>query len=121
MQISYPRLSYLPFLLPRLKAFFATSLIEPDNVASHDGWFSVEGVPLRWHYPVGLLYDLFSGGEDVTTREEEEGVAAATATSRSGGGNRSEVGKASRLPWEIELHFTDWPSTDESSPLSRGT
>ncbi|KAI9794856.1 MAG: autophagy protein 5 [Peltula sp. TS41687] len=81
--IHAPRLSYLPFLLSRLRAFFASALIEPDKSAAHDGWFSFEGVPLRWHYPTGLLYDLFSGVE-------------ATA-------------EHARPGWELEVHFTAWP------------
>ncbi|CAD6582008.1 MAG: autophagy protein 5 [Alectoria sarmentosa] len=58
--VQHPRLSYLPFLLPRLHAFFIPSLINPD-VIPYDGWFSFEEVPLKWQYPLGLLYDLFSG------------------------------------------------------------
>lgn len=40
-------------------------------------------MPLRWHYPIGLLYDLFSGVE--STSEQR------------------------RPAWELELHFTGWP------------
>ncbi|GBF62158.1 autophagy protein [Trichophyton mentagrophytes] len=58
--ISFPRLSYLPFLLPRLLDFFKPYLIGSDPVYPYQGWFSFEGVPLKWHYPVGLLYDLYS-------------------------------------------------------------
>ncbi|KAJ5980249.1 hypothetical protein N7481_007547 [Penicillium waksmanii] len=58
--ISFPRVSYLPSLLPRLRAFFASSLINPD-AEHHQGWFAFEGVPLKWHYPIGLLFDLYAG------------------------------------------------------------
>jgi hypothetical protein len=54
--IQYPRLSYLAFLLPRLHAFFAPKLINPDTPAN-EAWFEFETVPLKWHYPTGLLYE----------------------------------------------------------------
>lgn len=89
-------MSYLPFLLPRLHAFFASSLIDPDTPA-HEGWFSFENVPLKWHYPSGLLYDLFSGA----------------APSQATGSNKKEHATSedeeSSLPWRLTLHFTEWP------------
>ena len=45
-QISFPRISYLPSLLPRLRAFYSSSLINP-NSQHHEGWFEFEGVPLK--------------------------------------------------------------------------
>ncbi|KAH0542235.1 autophagy protein 5 [Glutinoglossum americanum] len=94
--VHYPRISYFPFLLERLKAFFTPFLIQPD-VPAHDGWLSFEGVPLKWHYPVGLLYDLFSGADPTN--------------SKGGGGAGQESGDeiSAFLPWKLELHFTDWP------------
>ncbi|KAI4120159.1 MAG: hypothetical protein LQ345_000115 [Seirophora villosa] len=105
--IQYPRLSYLPFLLPRLHAFFAFFLIDP-SVAPHEGWFSVEGVPLKWHYPLGLLYDLFSG-------------AAPAQADRSDDANHSPSRpQPSTLPWRLTLHFTDWPGDQLVQPDAEG-
>jgi autophagy-related protein 5 len=98
VQIHYPRISYFPFLLERLKTFFVPFLIQPD-VPAHYGWLSFEGVPLKWHYPVGLLYDLFSGA-DPTNSKGGSGVGQ-----DNGGGD----GAPALLPWKLELHFTDWP------------
>ena len=88
-QISVPRLSYLPFILPRLHAFFSSSLIDP-VIAPHEAWLSFEGVPLKWHYPIGLLYDLQSG---IQTGDEIQ-----------------EAQAAGILPWKLTLHYTDFPS-----------
>ncbi|KAJ5430098.1 Autophagy-related protein 5 [Penicillium cf. griseofulvum] len=90
--IAYPRISYLPSLLPKLRAFFSSFLIEP-NSQSHDGWFEFEGVPLKWHYPVGLLFDLYAGADP------------ASKTARD---NESPDNGAS-LPWRLIVHFSDWP------------
>ncbi|KAL4761479.1 autophagy protein 5 [Aspergillus foveolatus] len=92
--ISYPRISYLPSLLPRLKAFFYSSLIDPTASEPHDGWFSFEGVPLKWHYPVGLLYDLYAGADPATKSSEAEAPGD------------------EQLPWRLVVHFSDWPDAE---------
>ena len=97
-----PRLSYLAFLLPRLHAFFTPNLINPD-VQPHEAWLSFEGVPLKWHYPLGLLYDLFSGAEPVDfDRQKKEDVAASQVTVETASGTGP-------LPWRLTVHFTDYP------------
>ncbi|KAJ5701708.1 Autophagy-related protein 5 [Penicillium malachiteum] len=95
-QIAYHRVSYLPTLLPRLRAFFSTSLIEPRS-QHHDGWFSFEGVPLKWHYPIGLLFDLYAGAEPAT---------------RSSTPSPDSPEDESPLPWRLTVHFSDWPVED---------
>ena len=97
--IQYPRLSYLAFLLPRLHAFFRPSLINPD-VEPHVAWLSFENVPLKWHYPLGLLFDLFSGAEPVNLDRHDVG------TSQSG---FQASGASEPLPWRITVHYTEYP------------
>ena len=65
---------------------------------SHAGWFSFEDISLKWHYPLGLLYDLFSGAAPA----QAPGAAADD-------GDTSER-KGGTLPWRLILHFTGWPS-----------
>ncbi|OJD32780.1 autophagy protein 5 [Diplodia corticola] len=103
--IQVPRLSYIPFLLPRLHAFFAPSLINPD-VHPSKGWLSCSDVPLKWHHPLGLLYDLYSGLEPYTpdslhhspspppSPPSPTSAAAATTTPDS-----------TPLPWRLIVHF----------------
>ncbi|PYI05727.1 autophagy protein Apg5 [Aspergillus sclerotiicarbonarius CBS 121057] len=95
--ISCPRISYLPSLLPRLKTFFSSSLIDPSS-PPHQGWFSFEGVPLKWHYPVGLLYDLYAGA-DPASKEGADTDLASTADEDP-------------LPWCLVVHFSDWPKEE---------
>ncbi|KAK5137634.1 hypothetical protein LTR08_007929 [Meristemomyces frigidus] len=101
--IQYPRLSYVAFLLPRLHAFFAASLINPE-VPAHEAWLSFEDVPLKWHYPLGLLYDLLSGAEpvDLERSRREEQLSASQATAGASHG-------AVPIPWRLTIHYTDFP------------
>ncbi|RMZ82967.1 hypothetical protein DV737_g1830, partial [Chaetothyriales sp. CBS 132003] len=56
---SIPRLSYLPLLLPRLHRYFIPWLIADAAAISPDeGYFTFDGIPLKWHFPIGLLYDI---------------------------------------------------------------
>ncbi|ERF71351.1 Autophagy protein 5 [Endocarpon pusillum Z07020] len=68
--ISVPRLCYLPLLLPRLHAFFSPVLIaDPTTTPIYDGYFTYDSVPLKWHLPIGLLYDIYvlSSSQDPAT------------------------------------------------------
>eukprot|EP00743_Colponemidia_sp_Colp-15_P005867 GILK01006306.1.p1 GENE.GILK01006306.1~~GILK01006306.1.p1 ORF type:complete len:297 (+),score=34.84 GILK01006306.1:50-892(+) len=56
-----PRGSYLPLLLPDIKQHFASfGLI---GSAEDDIWFDYEGIPLRWHLPTGVLFDVHGGNQ----------------------------------------------------------
>ena len=58
-QIAWPRISYIPLLLARLHSFFSPLLIvDPEELTPDAGYFTYDGVPLKWHLPLGLLYDL---------------------------------------------------------------
>ncbi|KAG8626445.1 hypothetical protein KVT40_005390 [Elsinoe batatas] len=97
--IQQPRLAYLPPLLSRLHAFFRPFLINPE-VASHDAWLSFEGLPLKWHYPLGLLYDLFSGASPAGLEPQSTSTNTLTATPPV----------ALPLPWRLTLHYTSHPT-----------
>lgn len=106
-QINVPRLSYLPFLLPRLHAFFASSLIDP-SISPHDAWVSFEELPLKWHYPVGLLYDLFSGAAPADVSPDAERATSSLQQEVHAAGD-SKGQSEERLPWKLTIHYTGFP------------
>ena len=100
LQIQFPRLSYLGLLTQRLHAFFSPNLIYPD-VSPADLWLSYEGVPLKWHYPLGLLYDLYSGAEPAYPLDP-----SSTSTHK----NEFSEDDCHRLPWKLTAHFSGYPA-----------
>ena len=84
--IAWPRISYLPLLLPRLHSFFANDLIaDATTIDSGTGYFSYDGVPLKWHYPLGLLYDMYVLAVHDTAKDDA---------------------KRHALPFKLTLHFS---------------
>ncbi|KAM0721734.1 hypothetical protein Q7P37_002659 [Cladosporium fusiforme] len=100
--IQFPRLSYLAFLLPRLHAFFAPKLINPDT-PFNEAWFEFDTVPLKWHYPVGLLYDIHSGAEPADMGRRLPLETSQTSITPASDSN-------SPLPMRLVLHYSEFPS-----------
>ncbi|KAL6716481.1 Autophagy protein 5 [Lecanora helva] len=78
------------------------------EVIPYDGWFSFEDVPLKWQYPLGLLYDLFSGASPFQASGPKEHSASPTEDAEDG------------LPWRLTLHFTEWPEQALVRPDAEG-
>lgn len=101
--IQHPRLSYLAFLLPKLHSNFAASLINPE-VDPHDAWLSFEDVTLKWHLPLGLLYDLFAGAEPYALDASSTGETPDAVLDPTEAAVSSEP-----LPWKLTIHYSDFP------------
>ncbi|VDM99426.1 unnamed protein product [Thelazia callipaeda] len=50
-----PEMSYFPLILPRVLQYFSTVV---DSFDTSSVWLQYNSKPLKWHYPVGLLFDL---------------------------------------------------------------
>ncbi|KAI9099797.1 autophagy protein Apg5-domain-containing protein [Phlyctochytrium arcticum] len=76
-----PRCAYLHFIIPEVQRLLRINNIDSEW-SENDVWFDYNGVPLKWHHPVGLIYD------QIATN-----------------------GKVNSLPWQITVHFQNFPST----------
>ncbi|KAJ1797111.1 autophagy protein 5 [Coemansia sp. RSA 2399] len=83
-----PRVSYLPFMVTKIKEQWLNPMLEmagtrvPDTgtvIKETDVWFEYQKQPLKWHYPVGLLYDMLVNDA------------------------------SSELPWALTLHVRKFP------------
>lgn len=52
-----PRITYFPLLLEKVQRYFLKFI---DPAAAGEMWLESEGQPLKWHIPVGVLFDLFA-------------------------------------------------------------
>ena len=82
-------LSLFSFLL-QVRKHFAPSVSA--NLQENPMWFEANGAPLRWHLPVGVLFDLASA--------QDSGAAASAATG------------ACTTPWNVTVHFDKYPDKE---------
>jgi autophagy-related protein 5 len=73
-------------------------------------WLSFEDVPLKWHYPIGLLYDLFSGASPAHAEISSVGRNRSQSQNRSPSGAKAAEAQQP-LPWSLILHFSDFPDS----------
>ena len=52
---------------------------------------------MKWHYPVGLLFDLYAGIDPAT---------------KNSAGNEDSHEEDASYPWRLTVHFSDWPVED---------
>jgi len=82
------RLTYFPLVIDRVQRYFqryATADKSSASVAvpTGDVWLEDDnGLPVRWHYPVGVLYDLAAQSSSVSS------------------------------PWQLTVHFCNFPEHD---------
>ncbi|XP_066976010.1 autophagy protein 5 [Macrobrachium rosenbergii] len=55
-----PRLSYFPLVMDKVRKHLLRFI--PPDLQEAEMWFECDGYPLKWHYPVGVLFDLHCGG-----------------------------------------------------------
>ncbi|KAL0956060.1 hypothetical protein HGRIS_002229 [Hohenbuehelia grisea] len=59
--VQAPRVSYLPLLMPEIKRFLVDVVFDEaaaESLKEDEWWFeSEDGAPLKWHWPIGLIYD----------------------------------------------------------------
>ncbi|KZV98862.1 hypothetical protein EXIGLDRAFT_700082 [Exidia glandulosa HHB12029] len=95
--VQAPRVGYLPLLIPDIKRHLAELVLDDSGVRflkEEDWWFEAEGgVLMKWHWPVGLLYDHYT-------------------TSVSPGASSSSSSTTHWLPFRLTLHLAA-PPTDK--------
>ncbi|KAJ3757238.1 autophagy protein Apg5-domain-containing protein [Lentinula raphanica] len=59
--VQAPRVSYLPLLMPEIRRFFMDLVFDETaakDLKDEEWWFeTAEGTLVKWHWPIGLIYD----------------------------------------------------------------
>lgn len=83
-----PRQSYITVCTEKVRKHFAPSV--SSNLQENPMWFEVGGAPLRWHLPVGVLFDLATAAQ----------------------GNAKDAGGVCTTPWNVTVHFDKYPEKE---------
>ncbi|KAH8554674.1 autophagy protein Apg5-domain-containing protein [Umbelopsis sp. PMI_123] len=84
--IEVPRTSYLTLLTEEVRDLYkAVGIAVPESTA--EIWFEYQGKPLKWHYPLGLLYDILCISDP----------------------SYQQVDSVKAIPWNINVHFRNYP------------
>ena len=95
--IMAPRASWLPLLATELRKHFIETADLRFVGDDGDVWFDWRGTSLKWHYPLGLLYDLAC-------------ATASESTSASEPDTDRVLSNTPLLPFCITLHFLNYPT-----------
>lgn len=114
-----PRVSYLPLILQEVRQGLLTLMLDfsdLESVKEEDIWFTYEGVPLRWHWPIGLLYDYHTA--NTAPSAHERSVASTSQSSVPGGVQTltSSLRKLSTAPSSNDGHAAQYKSTAAPVP-----
>lgn len=89
-----PRISYLPLVTEKVHNHFATYA-----PALSDGmWFEFNGNPLKWNFPIGVLYDLYIHEQYKNPNNNDN--------------NDGKIDQNDDPVWKIIVHFQSYPSED---------
>jgi len=83
---------YFPCIVDKIYRYYSTyykeNLNDPTNsISLNNLWLEYESIPLKWHYPIGVLYDLYTS-------------------------SLSTITTASHLPWQIIVHLSKFPENE---------
>jgi autophagy-related protein 5 len=94
--VKAPRISYLPLLLQEIKTDLLALMLDAsisDTIKDEDYCFTYEGTPLRWHWPIGLLYDYHTANTAPTMHTR----IASTSQPNAAGGVQTLTASLRRL------------------------
>jgi autophagy-related protein 5 len=90
LYLMLPRQSYFPCIIEKIQRYYSTYFKENLNDTTSsinlaNIWLEYESIPLKWHYPIGVLYDLYTSSLSSTS---------------------------STLPWQIIVHLSKFPESE---------
>jgi len=56
-----PRVNYFPVVSEKAKRYFISYI---DQSQAQEMWFEYDRIPLKWHYPIGVLFDVLVSSDE---------------------------------------------------------
>jgi autophagy-related protein 5 len=83
---------YFPCIIEKIFRYYSTFYKDnltdsTNNISLNNLWLEYENIPLKWHYPIGVLYDLYTS-------------------------SLSTITSTSHLPWQIIVHLSKFPENE---------
>ncbi|OLY78009.1 Autophagy protein 5 [Smittium mucronatum] len=125
------RNTYFPFLFKKIKEQWLIPLLllenNPDSpkfsfnspdfggelgIKEQDFWLEYNGIPLKWHYPIGLLYDIEILGKSpkIVIEKSSSNLDRAIEAHLSATKPQNEPKKYPSAPWDLVLHIRKYPN-----------
>ncbi|KAM0751896.1 APG5-domain-containing protein [Meredithblackwellia eburnea MCA 4105] len=102
------RIGYLPLLIQDVRKYLVELVLDESSaavVADDDVWFEFDGVPLKWHWPIGLLYDFHTSRATSSSSSRFVSPNASPSLGFAGG----PAAPPTSLPWKLTLHLKNPP------------
>ncbi|KAI5477560.1 autophagy-related protein 5 [Pseudohyphozyma bogoriensis] len=104
-----PRIAYLPLLVAQIKSLYLP-LVSDEVVAEDQLWFDYKGVPLKWHWPIGLLFDYHTAHAHFSSPPPPASLASYFSPPPSASATEPPLPDRPQM-FELTLHLKD-PPTD---------
>ncbi|KAK9465440.1 autophagy protein Apg5-domain-containing protein [Lipomyces arxii] len=108
LYLNVHRLSYFPIYFSKFALYFKPFLRDFGAVSSSEWWLEFEGVPLKWNWPIGLLYDLLTGLNPNPWDEDTSSGFGQGSEKDNDDQNKEELNW--HLPWSLILHYSHYPT-----------
>ncbi|KAG8835040.1 autophagy protein 5 [Serendipita sp. 399] len=116
--LQVPRISYLPLIVPELKQYLIELVLserEAANVKEDVWWFEDEyGSVVKWHWPIGLLYDIYVTSKTVSLAANLPPTATVSTP-------QPNVHPQPTVPLRLTLHLAPMGGSEKQLPGTANT